>query len=121
MQLHRLNGRKVNAVLQRKGRVWKGHAMVVRWLPGTPSSKGRPRSLAEGAYMGTYAAASLHPSAVARNRMRRRCREALRLHIEQLPERPSLQLLVTPRAASLDVPFEALQRDAAAFFSHLRP
>ncbi len=93
--------------------------MVVRWMPGTPSSKGRTRPLAEGIYLGTFASASLDASAVKRNRMRRRCREALRLAIENLPERSSIQLLVTPRAASLDAPFEALQREADAFFSHL--
>lgn len=121
MKLHRLQGRKVNSVLQRKGKTWKGVAMVVRWMPGTPSSNGRPRKLAEGVYLGTFASASLDASAVRRNRMRRRCREALRLTIENLPERPSVQLLVTPRAASLDAPFETLTRDAEAFFSHLRP
>jgi ribonuclease P protein component len=95
--------------------------MVVRWLPGTPSSKGRSRPLGEGVYLGTFASSSVDASAVRRNRMRRRCREALRLTIENLPERASLQLLVSPRGASLDAPFEALTRDAEAFFSHIRP
>lgn len=120
MKLHRLHGRKTNAVLQRKGRTWKGQGMVIRWLPGVPSSLGRPQALPEGVYLGTYASAGLDASAVRRNRMRRRCREALRLAVDGLSERPSVQLLVTPRAASLDAPFEALVRDAEAFFSHLR-
>lgn len=121
MQLHRLQGRKVNAVLQRKGRTWKGQTMTVRWLPGTPPSTGRLSKLREGVYLGTYASASVDASAVRRNRMRRRCREAMRLAIEKLPERPSLQLLVSPRGGSLDAPFDAIQRDVDAFFSHLRP
>ncbi len=121
VKLHRLQGRKTNALLQRKGKSWKGEYMVVRWMPGTPSSKGRPRALAEGIYLGTFASASVDRTAVKRNRMRRRCREALRLFIEDLPERPSVQLLVSPRPASLDAPFESLQRDVVAFFSHLRP
>ena len=121
MILRRLQGRKVNAVLQRKGNTWKSPHMVVRWLAGTPPSTGRPRPLAPGVYLGTFASASVDPSAVKRNRMRRRCREALRLAIEKLPERPSVQLLVSPRAASLDAPFDALVRDAEALFSHLKP
>lgn len=95
--------------------------MIVRWMPGVPTSLGRPAPLKQGIYLGTYASAGLDPSAVRRNRMRRRCREALRLAVENLPERHSVQLLVTPTRASLDAPFEALQRDADAFFSHLRP
>lgn len=121
MQLHRLHGRKTNAVLQRKGTAWKGQGMVIKWMRGTPSPKGRARPLAEGVYLGTFASASLDASAVKRNRMRRRCREALRLTVEKLPDRPSVQLLVSPRAASLDAPFDTLLRDAEAFFSHLRP
>lgn len=95
--------------------------MVIRWMPGVPSSAGRLRTLPEGIYLGTYASSSVDPSAVKRNRMRRRCREALRLVIESLPERPSVQLLVSPRTASLDAPFDTLRRDVDAFFSHLRP
>ncbi len=121
MKLRRLQGRKVNSVIQRKGRAWKGQTMVIKWLPGTPPSKGRQGPLAEGMYLGTFASAALDSSAVRRNRMRRRCREALRLTIETLPARQSMQLLVSPRAASLDAPFELLLRDVVAFFSHLRP
>lgn len=95
--------------------------MIVRWLPGTPLSHGRPRKLPGGVYLGTFASSSVDASAVRRNRMRRRCREALRLTIEALPERPSIQLLVSPRPASLDAPFDTLRADAAAFFSTLRP
>lgn len=95
--------------------------MVIRWMPGTPSSQGRPRPLPEGIYLGTFASSSVDASAVKRNRMRRRCREALRLAIEKLQDRASVQLLVSPRAASLDAPFDVLQREADAFFSQLRP
>lgn len=95
--------------------------MVIRWIPGTPPSHGRPHKLPEGIYLGTFASAALDASAVRRNRMRRRCREALRLVIAELPQRPSVQLLVSPRTASLDAPFETLRAEAAAFFSHLRP
>lgn len=95
--------------------------MIAKWMFGVPTSLGRAKPLGQGIYLGTFASASLDASAVRRNRMRRRCREALRLTVEKLPERPSVQLLVTPRAASLDAPFETLLRDAEAFFSHLRP
>lgn len=120
MMLQRLQGRKVNAVLQRKGSVWKGKTMTIRWMPGTPPSHGRTQPLRAGIYLGTFASTALDASAVRRNRMRRRCREALRLTIEKLAERPSVQLLASPRGASLDAPFSDLTRDAETFFSLLR-
>lgn len=94
--------------------------MVIRWMPGTPSSLGRPTRLPPGIYLGTFASAALDPSAVRRNRMRRRCREALRIVIQALPTKPSVQLLVSPRSASLDAPFDTIRADAEAFFSLLR-
>ncbi len=95
--------------------------MVIRFLPGVPLSHGRPRPNAAGVYLGTYASTTLDASAVRRNRMRRRCREALRLMIESTDNLRSAQLLATPKSASLDAPFALLQEDAAALLSLLRP
>ena len=51
--------------------------------------------------------------------LRRRCREALRMAIEKLPERASVQLLVSPRAASLDAPFTQLQAEVTSVLALL--
>ena len=109
----------------RKGRVWKGKMMVIRWLSGVPKvelqrqvqSGGVP---AAGLYVGTFASTKLHKSAVVRNRMRRRCREALRIVVHERDTLPTAQLLVCPRSASLKAPFVILQEDVKAFLATLR-
>jgi len=102
----------------RKGRVWKSGSMVIRWLPGAPKHPLiHPEKRA--VYIGTVASTKLHKSAVVRNRMRRRCREALRIEMQNLDNLPIAQLLILPRNASLSAPFEDIRSDAARFLSLL--
>ncbi len=101
----------------RKGNVWKGKMLTVRWLPGVPRKAGlKPQ---RGLYFGTYASTKLHKSAVKRNRMRRRCREAFRLAVQKNDGLAAAQLLVSPRIASLDSPFELITADVHTFLSAL--
>lgn len=118
MQLQRLSGRKTNDFLLRKGRLWKGKTMLIRWLPSAPR---RPDidPMKSALYLGTFASAKLHKSAVKRNRMRRRIREAWRTHMKDLDQLPTAQLLVSPRIASLEAPFEDIQSDVRVFLSLL--
>ncbi len=118
MKLHRLRGRKTAELLLRKGMVWKGRTMVVRWLPGVPRLKGQP-PLPPGLYLGTFASAKLHKSAVKRNRMRRRVREALRVQVKDRDTFPSAQLLISPRIASLEAPSADIHADVRSFLSLL--
>ncbi|OIO54571.1 hypothetical protein AUJ46_02925 [Candidatus Peregrinibacteria bacterium CG1_02_54_53] len=81
----RLNGRKTNQRVLAKGKLWRGKTMNIRWMPGIPQStwlrlKGRAP---QGLYIGTFAPLSLSKRAVDRNRMRRRCREALRTVLKE--------------------------------------
>lgn len=116
MQLSRLRGRKVNDYIRRNGRLWKGKSMVIRWMPGAPRHPSVDRK-ASAIYLGTAASAKLHKSAVKRNRMRRRCREAFRIAIREMKDVPPLQLLVNPRIASLHADFPVIQEDVRRFFS----
>ena len=117
MQLSRLQGRKVNDYVLRRGRVWKGKTFTVSWLPGPP----RLHAGKEGIYVGTFASTHLHKSAVVRNRMRRRVREALRIIAKESGDIPSAQLLISPRSASLKAPFEDIVREMRMFLSQLPP
>lgn len=65
--------------------------------------------------VGTSASTKLHKSAVKRNRMRRRCREALRLTVKQEKTIPSCQLIISPRSSSLQCDFGELLKDAESF------
>lgn len=116
MKLLRLRGRKVCDRLIAKGNVWKGRHMYVRWLPGPPRHPAVRRD-AEGIYVGTLASSKLHKSAVKRNRMRRRCREALRITLKTIEKAPTTQLLIAPRSSSLDTPFMDIQRDIQSFLT----
>lgn len=116
MPLLRLKGRKTCDRLLRQGRVWKGRSMNVRWLEGHPRHPSA-RPSAPGLYVGTVASTKLDKSAVKRNRMRRRCREAFRLTAEQLDIPTSLQLLLAPKSSSLSCPFTELEADARAFLT----
>ena len=118
MQLRRLSGRKTNDFLLRKGRLWKGKTMLIRWLPSAPRRPDIDPNAKE-LYLGTFASAKLHKSAVKRNRMRRRIREAWRIYVKELDHLPTAQLLVSPRIASLEAPFEDIQSDVRAFLSLL--
>jgi ribonuclease P protein component len=84
---------------------------TARWMCGAPRNLAVPPKH-PALYMGTFASAKLDPSAVRRNRMRRRCREAFRLLVQSAPETGPVQLLISPRSASLDAPFPALQDEA---------
>ncbi len=118
MQLLRLQGRKINDRLLRQGKVWKGKHMVIRWMQGHPRHPNVDLSR-QALYAGTIASTKLDKSAVKRNRMRRRCREALRLTLKGVPEIPAtftaVQLLLAPRSSSLWTPFPELQADIQAF------
>ncbi|HVW66422.1 MAG TPA: ribonuclease P protein component [Candidatus Peribacteraceae bacterium] len=128
MKLSHLRGRKINDYLMRKGTVWKGKTMMIRWLRGAPrlrqGSGGQARRLnvdpaKRALYVGTVASTKLHKSAVKRNRMRRRCREALRTLVQNRTDIPTTQLLISPRIASLDSPFELIEADIQTFLSAL--
>ncbi len=110
-----LRGRKVNEVVLRKGRTWKGKMMTIRWIAGAPRGH-----TAQGLYVGTLASAKLDKSAVRRNRMRRRCREALRIALQNRATISTAQLLLCPRNGSLHAPFQELEADIQAFLSTLR-
>lgn len=120
MELQRLQGRKICERVLRQGRAWKGRTLIVRWLPGAPrrlDSDLRTRAI----YAGTVASAKLDKSAVRRNRMRRRCREALRTTLRTWKgELPSLQLLLCPRSSSLRCVFTDIQYDVRSFLSSFR-
>lgn len=113
MRLLRLSGRKVCERVKMKGRLWKGQHMFARYIVGAPRGK------IDGFYIGSVTSAKLHKSAVTRNRMRRRCREALRLAAKQTTESPSVQLLLLPRSSSLTADFDALSKDAHSLLRSL--
>lgn len=116
MKLQRLSGRKVNDYLRRKGNVWKGKTMTIRWLPSAPRN---PNIDPEkpGMYVGTAASVKLHKSAVKRNRMRRRCREALRTNVKDMQKLPTCQLLITPKIASLTCDYHDITNDINTFLT----
>lgn len=118
MKLKRLQGRKINERVQRRGNLWKGKTFTARWLPGPP-----PHPLVNPAhrclYVGTAASAKLDKSAVKRNRMRRRIREALRTTVREMNDLPAAQLLLFPRACSLQCDFGDIRADITSFLSVL--
>lgn len=118
MDMGHLHGRKVCEAVLRKGKVWKGKTVIVHWLPGAPR---RPSAAApsQPVLVGTFASARVSKSAVVRNRMRRRVREAMRLSLKDMTEKQPTQLLLCPRAASLDAPFDDLLAEARTFLSQL--
>ena len=117
MLLLRLRGRKVCDRLIRQGNLWRGKHMHIRWMAGPPRHPSVRRDHT-ALYIGTLASTKLDKSAVRRNRMRRRCREALRILAGDLTGIPvSLQLLIAPRSSSLGAPFAELQSDLRQFLS----
>ena len=121
MTLRRLSGRKVCERVKTKGFLWKGKHFFVRYLIGLPRSY--PANSPTGLYVGTLTSVKLHKSAVKRNRMRRRCREALRVTLatSALPHfRTSAQLLLLPRSSSLECNFKEILADIDRLLSHLQ-
>lgn len=53
--------------------------------------------------------------AVERNRIRRRMREAVRLHLSELP--PSVDVVLHPRRRVLDMEFAQLEREVSGIFA----
>lgn len=53
-------------------------------------------------------------NAVARNRIKRRVREAVRLRLDQL--NPQWEIVFNPRRAAMDSPFSELVREVEQFF-----
>lgn len=118
MKIQHIRGRKLNDYLRRKGKVWKGKTMTVRFLRGAPPHPGVDPD-ASAIYLGTSASVKLDKSAVKRNRMRRRCREAWRTTVKEYDNLPTLQLLVSPRAASLACDYSQITTDVENFLSTL--
>ena len=52
--------------------------------------------------------------AVVRNRIRRRVREAVRLHLEQLS--PQWSIVFNPRRKAMEAPFPELEREVQRLF-----
>ena len=117
MQLFRLSGRKVCERVKSKGMVWKGKHFHVRFVRG--HSRTMPSDCVSGFYVGVVTSTRLDKSAVKRNRMRRRCREALRLVVQDKSQLPCVQLLLLPRSSSLSAAFGELLADAERFVSSL--
>ena len=118
MKLSRLKGRKVNDYLRRRGNVWKGKTFNAKYLTGHPKNRSIDPDK-HAVYIGTAASVKLHKSAVKRNRMRRRCREAFRKTIKEYEKLPTMQLLISPKATSLDCDFSDIESDVEAFLSHV--
>lgn len=120
MKLLRLSGRKVCERVKTKGNVWKGKHFNVRWLPGPPRNVSP--AVSPAIYVGLITSAKLHKSAVKRNRMRRRCREALRITVASINTslKTSYQLLLLPRSSSLSADFREILADARNFLSSIK-
>ena len=126
MRLLRLSGRKTCERVKTKGYLWKGKHFFARILSGAPRNLPASSSQVSALYVGTLTSAKLDKSAVRRNRMRRRCREALRLTLKQppdtrylIPDHRFFQLLLLPRSSSLSADFGELLKDAEHFLASL--
>ncbi len=110
MHLLHLRGRKNCDRVLRQGKRWSGKALAAVWVCGEPKTSA---TSVAGIYCGTVVPASVDASAVRRNTMRRRCREALRLTLAAWngPDLPVAQLLLRPRSASLSAPFGDLLQE----------
>ena len=117
MKLRRLSGRKICERVKARGLLWKGKHLQARYTPGLP--RGLREDSPLGLYVGTLTSAKLDKSAVRRNRMRRRCREALRVAMKDRAEFPAIQLLMMPRSSSLQCDFGEIVADIASLLSHL--
>ena len=52
-----------------------------------------------------------------RNRVKRRFREAVRLHLAELS--PQWSVVLNPRRSSLEIPFPSLEKEILKLFGHL--
>ncbi|MFH0770785.1 MAG: ribonuclease P protein component [Candidatus Peregrinibacteria bacterium] len=118
MEFLRLRGRKICSRVGAQGRLFRGKVMTVRWLSGAPRHPAADPAI-PALYVGVVASAKLDKSAVKRNRMRRRCREALRIATKDLPGKASIQLLIFPMSASLKCAFPEIASDVRAFLTTL--
>ncbi len=118
MKLHRLSGRKVCERVKSKGMLWKGKHLCARFIAGL--SRALPDKSPIGIYVGTLTSTKLDKSAVRRNRMRRRCREALRIRMKDMKDFPAVQLLMMPRSSSLRCTFDEICVDIDHLLSHLK-
>lgn len=118
MRLARLSGRKVCERVKTKGLLWKGKHMQCRVMRGAPRTV---TATVPTVFVGVVTSAKLDASAVKRNRMRRRCREALRLVCQerQSSTAVSVQLILLPRSSSLTALFDELLLDARRLLSSL--
>ena len=122
--LRRLSGRKIVDRVRRRGQTWKGkHMKIIYMKHEIRNSKSETNTKSEMAklFVGTLASTHLDKSAVKRNRMRRRCREALRIVLtaDRWPLIADVQLLISPRSSSLTCAFSELEVDARTFLTHL--
>lgn len=119
VHLLHLRGRKRCDTIRTKGIAWKGRHMVVRWMKGHLEGEiARPEG---SVYVGSFAGSKLDTSAVNRNRMRRRCKEAFRLALSKIDRTlPPTCLLIAPRSSSLNCAFDELEREATFFLSTIR-
>lgn len=117
MKLSRLSGRKVCERVKTKGMLWKGKHVQARITRGLP--RPLPVTTPPAVFVGVVTSAKLDKSAVKRNRMRRRCCEALRIAVSQSPKEVTAQLILLPRSSSLTAPFGELLLDARRLLSSL--
>jgi ribonuclease P protein component len=75
-----------------------------------------PQGADEGARVGFTTPRALGRANV-RNRVKRRFREAVRLHLAELS--PQWSVVINPRRSSLEIPFPALEREIGKLFGHL--
>src|SRR3989344_5200373 len=115
MHLLGLRGRKIVERVRHKGQRFRGNHMNVTYMMGSPRS-----GMSLGIFVGTAASTKLDKSAVKRNRMRRRCREALRLAVKEEKTIPTCQLIIVPRSSSLQCDFAELLKDAQTFLGTIR-
>jgi len=86
-------------------------------LGRTEQSRSTTSSGGTGLFVGTLTSAKTEKSAVKRNRMRRRCREALRRETKEKSALPTMQLLLMPRRSSLTCDFAEIVSDVQEFLS----
>ena len=122
MILQHLSGRKTCNRVLRLGTLWRGRTFQVRIMTGVPRTvwQIKKEKSPQGIYLGTFAPVSLEKRAVLRNRMRRRCREALRIAYKNKSDFPTFQLLLSPRSSSLLCAFDDIQKDVSGLFTFLR-